>query len=174
MLPQNTLETYGHLKLHGMAAGPGGAARLPRNTHALSSKRLALAGRLAERLSRQNVATGLLRQTRGLQRSRGLLEEVAVSYKGGRGLDKRRSRSLPTEPGSSRTESPDDRANRVGKHWIGVRVGSSGCAKVGLPDTGAYPGLFEEIRTSHGDGSYLKLCSSASPRLPILILDDGG
>jgi DNA replication protein DnaC len=60
-----------------------------------------------------------------------------------------------------------------GKTWIACALAHQACRQ-GL--SGRYlrvPRLFEEIRTAHGDGSYLKLLKRPA-KSPVLILDDWG
>ena len=60
-----------------------------------------------------------------------------------------------------------------GKTWIACALAHQACRQ-GLPARyWRVPRLFEEIRTSHGDGSYLKLLKRLA-KTPVLILDDWG
>jgi DNA replication protein DnaC len=171
MLTQNTLETLRLLKLHGMVHALEEQRDTP-NTHALAfEERLALLVD-RERLHRQNGRyRGLLRDAR-LKVAQACVEDI--NYKTHRGLERSQIAALAdgawiqcgqnlliTGPTGS------------GKTWIACALAHQACRQ-GL--SGRYwrvPRLFEEIRTSHGDGSYLKLLKRLA-KTPVLVLDDWG
>lgn len=171
MLTQNTLETLRHLKLHGMAQALEEQRDSP-NTHALSfEERLAfLVDR--ERLSRQNSRyRGLLRDAR-LKVAQACVEDV--SYKGGRGLDKAQIAALADGAWIERGQNLlMTGPTGSGKTWIACALAHQACRQGRSARYWRVPRLFEEIRTSHGDGSYLKLLKRLA-KTPILILDDWG
>jgi DNA replication protein DnaC len=168
MLIQNTLETLRHLKLQGMALALEEQREIP-TTHALAfEERLALLVD-RERLHRQNGRyRGLLREAR-LKVSQACIEDI--NYKSSRGLEKSQIAALADGAWIQRGQNllltgPTG----SGKTWIACALAHQACRQ-GL--SGRYwrvPRLFEEIRTAHGDGSYLKRLAKS----PILILDDWG
>jgi DNA replication protein DnaC len=171
MLMQNTIETLRHLKLHGMAQALEEQRETP-TTHALAfEERLGLLVD-RERLHRQNGRyRGLLREAR-LKSSQACIEDI--HYKSSRGLDKSQIASLADGAWIQRGQNllltgPTG----SGKTWIACALAHQACRQ-GL--SGRYwrvPRLFEEIRTAHGDGSYLKLLERLA-KSPVLILDDWG
>lgn len=60
-----------------------------------------------------------------------------------------------------------------GKTWIACALAHQACRQGRSARYWRVPRLFEEIRISHGDGSYLKLLKRLA-KTPILILDDWG
>jgi DNA replication protein DnaC len=171
MLTQNTIETLRHLKLHGMAQALEEQRETP-TTHALAfEERLGLLVD-RERLHRQNGRyRGLLREAR-LKSSQACIEDI--HYKSSRGLDKSQIASLADGAWIQRGQNllltgPTG----SGKTWIACALAHQACRQ-GL--SGRYwrvPRLFEEIRTAHGDGSYLKILKRLA-KSPVLILDDWG
>jgi DNA replication protein DnaC len=171
MLTQNTIETLRHLKLHGMRQALEEQRETP-TTHALAfEERLGLLVD-RERLHRQNGRyRGLLREAR-LKSSQACIEDI--HYKSSRGLDKSQIASLADGAWIQRGQNllltgPTG----SGKTWIACALAHQACRQ-GL--SGRYwrvPRLFEEIRTAHGDGSYLKLLKRLA-KSPVLILDDWG
>ena len=168
MLTQNTIETLRHLKLHGMAQALEEQRETP-TTHALAfEERLALLVD-RERLHRQNGRyRELLREAR-LKTSQACIEDI--NYKTSRGLDKSQIAALADGAWIQRGQNllltgPTG----SGKTWIACALAHQACRQ-GL--SGRYwrvPRLFEEIRTAHGDGSYLKILKRLA-KSPVLILD---
>jgi DNA replication protein DnaC len=171
MLMQNTLETLKHLKLHGMAQALAEQRDTP-NTHALAfEERLALLVD-RERLSRENSRyRGLLREAR-LKVSQACVEDV--NYKTSRGLQRAQIAALAEGAWIQRGQNLlITGSTGSGKTWIACALAHQACRQ-GLPARyWRVPRLFEEIRTSHGDGSYLKLLKRLA-KTPVLILDDWG
>jgi DNA replication protein DnaC len=62
---------------------------------------------------------------------------------------------------------------RTTRTWIACALAHQACRQGRSARYWRVPRLFEEIRTSHGDGSYLKLLKRLA-KTPILILDDWG
>ena len=171
MLTENTLETLRSLKLHGMAQALEHQRETP-DTHALAfEERFGLLVD-RERLYRQNGRyRGLLREAR-LKVSQACVEDI--SYKPGRGLDKSQIAALADGAWIQRGQNLlVTGPTGSGKTWISCALAHQACRQ-GLQ--GRYwrvPRLFEEIRTAHGDGSYLKLLKRLA-KAPVLILDDWG
>ena len=171
MLIENTLETLRTLKLRGMAQALQEQRDTP-NTHALSfEERMALLVD-RERLSRQNTRyRGLLRNAR-LKVAQACVEDV--NYKVTRGLEKSQIAGLADGAWIRRGQNLlVTGPTGSGKTWIACALAHQACRQ-GLPARyWRMPRLFEEIRTSHGDGSYLKLLKRLA-KTPVLILDDWG
>lgn len=171
MLTQNTLETLRHLKLRGMAQALEEQCESP-NTHALAfEERFSLLVD-RERLSRENGRyRGLLRDAR-LKIAQACVEDI--NYKTNRGLEKSQIAALADGAWIQRAQNLlITGATGSGKTWIACALAHQACRQ-GLPARyWRVPRLFEEIRTSHGDGSYLKLLKRLA-KTPIVILDDWG
>ena len=171
MLTQNTLETLRHLKLYGMAQALEEQRETPA-THALAfEERMALLVD-RERLHRENGRyRGLLRKAR-LKVAQACVEDI--NYKTNRGLDKSQIAALADGAWIQRGQNLlVTGPTGSGKTWIACALAHQACRQ-GL--SGRYwrvPRLFEEIRTAHGDGSYLKTLKRLA-KTPILILDDWG
>jgi DNA replication protein DnaC len=171
MLMQNTLETLRHLKLHGMALALEEQRDTP-NTHALAfEERLALLVD-RERLSRQNCRyRGLLREAR-LKVAQACVEDV--NYKTSRGLEKSQIAALADGAWIQRGQNLlMTGPTGSGKTWIACALAHQACRQGLSARYWRVPRLFEELRTAHGDGSYLKLLKRLA-KTPILILDDWG
>jgi DNA replication protein DnaC len=171
MLIENTLETLRALKLQGMAQALQEQRDTP-STHALSfEERMGLLVD-RERLSRQNTRyRGLLRNAR-LKVAQACVEDV--NYKVTRGLEKSQIAGLADGAWIRRGQNLlVTGPTGCGKTWIACALAHQACRQ-GLPARyWRVPRLFEEIRTSHGDGSYLKLLKRLA-KTPVLILDDWG
>ena len=171
MLTENTLDTLRYLKLHGLAQALQEQRDMP-NTHALSfEERLALLVD-RERLHRQNTRyRGLLRDAR-LKVAQACVEDV--NYRTDRGLDKSQIAALADGAWIQRAQNllltgPTG----SGKTWIACALAHQACRQGLLARYWRAPRLFEEIRTSHGDGSYLRLLKRLA-KTPLLVLDDWG
>lgn len=171
MLMQNTLATLRYLKLHGLAQALEEQREAP-NTHALAfEERLALLVD-RERLSRENGRyRGLIRDAR-LKVAQACIEDV--NYKTNRGLDKSQMAALADGAWIQRGQNLlITGSTGSGKTWIACALAHQACRQ-GLPARyWRVPRLFEELRTSHGDGSYLKLLKRLA-KTPVLVLDDWG
>jgi DNA replication protein DnaC len=171
MLTENTIETLRHLKLHGMAQALENQRETP-TTHALAfEERLALLVD-RERLYRQNGRyRGLLREAR-LKVSQACIEDI--NYKTGRGLDKSQIAALADGAWIQRGQNLlITGPTGSGKTWIACALAHQACRQGLLGRYWRVPRLFEEIRTAHGDGSYLKILKRLA-KSPVLILDDWG
>jgi DNA replication protein DnaC len=171
MLTQNTIETLRHLKLHGMAHALEEQRDTP-NTHALSfEERLALLVD-RERLHRENSRyRGLLREAR-LKIAQACVEDI--HYKSHRGLDKSQIAALADGAWIQRGQNLlVTGPTGSGKTWISCALAHQACRQGLSARYWRVPRLFEEIRTSHGDGSYLKLLKRLA-KTPVLVLDDWG
>ena len=171
MLTENTIETLRHLKLHGMAQALENQRETPTTPALAFEERLALLVD-GERLHRQNGRyRGLLREAR-LKVSQACIEDI--NYKTGRGLDKSQIAALADGAWIERGQNLLITGKTgSGKTWIACALTYQACRQ-GL--SGRYwrvPRLFEEIRTAHGDGSYLKLLKRLA-KSPVLTLDDWG
>lgn len=171
MLTENTLDTLRQLKLHGMAQALTEQRDAP-NTHALAfEERFALLVD-RERLYRQNSRyRGLLRDAR-LKVAQACIEDV--NYRPDRGLDKAQIAALADGAWLRRGQNllltgPTG----SGKTWIACALAHQACRQGQLARYWRVPRLFEELRTSHGDGSYLKLLKRLA-KTPLLVLDDWG
>jgi DNA replication protein DnaC len=171
MLTENTLEILRLLKLQGMAQALEEQRDTP-NTHALSfEERLALLVD-RERLGRHNTRyRGLLRKAR-LKVSQACVEDV--DYKTDRGLEKAQIAALADGAWLQRGQNLlITGAAGSGKTWIACALAHQACRQGLLARYWRVPRLFEEIRTAHGDGSYLKLIKRLA-KTPLLVLDDWG
>jgi DNA replication protein DnaC len=171
MLTENTLEMLRAMKLHGMVQALEEQRDAPK-THALSfEERLALLVD-RERLYRQNTRyRGLLRDAR-LKVAQACVEDV--HYKAERGLEKSQIAALADGAWIRRGQNllltgPTG----SGKTWIACALAHQACRQGLSARYWRVPRLFEEIRTAHGDGSYLKLLKRLA-KTPLLILDDWG
>lgn len=171
MLTQTTLETLRHLKLHGMTHALEEQRDAP-NTHALAfEERLALLVD-RERLYRENSRyRGLLRDAR-LKVAQACVEDI--NYKTHRGLDKSQIAALADGAWIQRGQNLlMTGPTGSGKTWIACALAHQACRHGFSAKYWRVPRLFEEIRTAHGDGSYLKLLKRVA-KTPILVLDDWG
>jgi DNA replication protein DnaC len=167
---ENTLETLRHLKLHGMAQALEDQRETP-TTHALPSRNARLAGRSRAVVSTERPLPGLLREAR-LKVAQACVEDV--SYKAGRGLDKSQIAALADGAWIERGQNLlMTGPTGSGKTWIACALAHQACRQGLSARYWRVPRLFEEIRTSHGDGSYLKLLKRLA-KTPVLILDDWG
>ena len=171
MLTQNTLDTLRHLKLHGMTHALEEQRDTP-NTHALAfEERLALLVD-RERLYRENGRyRGLLRDAR-LKVAQACVEDI--HYKTNRGLDKSQIAALAGGAWIQRGQNLlMTGPTGSGKTWIACALAHQACRHGLSARYWRVPRLFEEIRTAHGDGSYLKLLKRVA-KTPVLLLDDWG
>ena len=171
MLTQNTLETLRHLKLRGMAQALEEQRETP-DTHALSfEERFALLVD-RERLSRDNGRyRGLLRDAR-LKVAQACIE--VVHYKAGRGIERSQIAALADGAWIERGQNLlITGPTGAGKTWIACALAHQACRQGRPAKYWRVPRLFQELRTAHGDGSYLKLLKRLA-KTPVLVLDDWG
>lgn len=171
MLTQNTLETLRHLKLRGMAQALEEQRETP-DTQALSfEERFALLVD-RERLSRDNGRyRGLLRDAR-LKVAQACIEDV--HYKAGRGLERSQIAALADGAWIERGQNLlMTGPTGSGKTWIACALAHQACRQGRPAKYWRVPRLFQELRTAHGDGSYLKLLKRLA-KTPVLVLDDWG
>jgi DNA replication protein DnaC len=168
MLMQTTLETLRHLKLQGMAQALEEQRETP-NTHALSfEERFALLVD-RERLSRENGRyRGLMRDAR-LKVAQACVEDV--HYKADRGLERSQIAALADGAWIERGQNLlMTGPTGSGKTWIACALAHQACRQGRSAKYWRVPRLFQELRTSHGDGSYLKLLKRLA-KTPVLVLD---
>jgi DNA replication protein DnaC len=171
MLTQNTIETLRSLKLHGMAQALEEQRETP-NTHALAfEERFALLVD-RERLHRENTRyRGLMREAR-LKVASASVEDI--NYKPQRGLDKAQIAALADGAWIQRGQNLlMTGPTGSGKTWIACALAHQACRRGQPARYWRVPRLFEEIRTAHGDGSYMKLLKRLA-KTPVLVLDDWG
>ena len=171
MLTQNTLETLRHLKLHGMAQALEEQRETP-NTHSLSfEERIALLVD-RERMSRENGRyRGLLRDAR-LKVAQACVEDV--HYKADRGIERSQIAALADGAWIERGQNLlMTGPTGSGKTWIACALAHQACRQGRSAKYWRVPRLFQELRTAHGDGSYLKLLKRLA-KTPVLVLDDWG
>jgi DNA replication protein DnaC len=171
MLTENTLEILRRLKLHGMVQALEEQRDTP-NTNALSfEERLALLVD-RERSGRHNTRyRGLSRKAR-LKVSQACVEDV--DYKSDRGLEKAQIAALADGAWIQRGQNLLITGSAgSGKTWIACALAHQACRQGLLARYWRVPRLFEEIRSAHGDGSYLKLIKRLA-KTPLLVLDDWG
>jgi DNA replication protein DnaC len=171
MLTNSTLETLKSLKLYGMLEALEEQQQTP-NIQALSfEERLALLVD-RERLYRDNQRrTRLLRGAR-LKVAEASLEDI--NYKAARGLDKRQIATLATGEWIRRAQNLlITGATGSGKTWIACALAQQTCRQGDSVLYYRVPRLIEELRISHGDGSYIKFLKSLS-KASLIVLDDWG
>jgi len=154
MLTNPTLETLKTLKLQGMLEALEEQQQTP-GIQALSfEERIALLVD-RERIHRDNQRpTGLLRGAR-LKVAEASLEDI--NYKAARGLDKRQITTLATGEWIRRSQNLlITGATGSGKTWIAFALAQQTCRQGDSVLYYRVPRLIEELRISHGDGSYIK------------------
>lgn len=171
MLTQNTSQTLRHLKLYGMAQALE-EQRENATTHALAfEERLAL---LVDRehLSRHNTRYQRLLRNARLKVAQACVEDI--NYKTSRGLDKSQIAALADDAWIQRAQNLlISGPTGSGKTWIACALAHQACRQGLTARYWRVPRLFEEIRTAHGDGSYLKLLKRLA-KTSVLVLDDWG
>lgn len=171
MLTNPTTETLKALKLHGMLEALEEQQRTP-TVQALSfEERFALLAD-RERLHRENQRrTRLLRGAR-LKVASASIEDI--NYKAARGLDKRQIASLATGEWIRRAQNLlITGATGSGKTWIACALAQQSCRQGNSVAYWRVPRLIEELRISHGDGSYIKFLKTLS-KTTLIVLDDWG
>lgn len=115
--------------------------------------------------------TRLLRGAR-LKVSEASLEDV--NYKSARGLDKRQVATLATGEWIRRAQNLlITGATASGKTWIACALAQQTCRQGQSVLYYRVPRLIEELRISHGEGSYIKFLKSLS-KAALIVLDDWG
>lgn len=170
MLLEQTLNTLRHLKLTGMAQA------LEEQRSQPATQTLAFEERLGLLLDREMASRDSRRLTRLLQLARlkhdATLEDLRVSA--ARGLDRILVGRLATGDWIRHGQALIvTGATGTGKTWLACALGHEACRQ-GL--TVRYiraPRLFEELRVSHGDGSFTRRLQQLA-KVDLLILDDWG
>jgi len=171
MLTNPTTETLKSLKLFGMLEALEEQQQTPGIQGLSFEERFALLVD-RERLYRDNRRrTRLLRGAR-LKVSEASLEDV--NYKAARGLDKRQIATLATGEWIRRAQNLlITGATGSGKTWIACALAQQTCRQGDSVLYYRVPRLIEELRISHGDGSYIKFLKSLS-KASLIVLDDWG
>jgi|ERR1051326_3746704 DNA replication protein DnaC len=170
MLNQQTLIKLRQMKLHGMAAAFERQIEQPSNYELAFEERFGLLVD-EERTSRDNRRlTRLIKQAKFKEPA--CLEDIY--YTSQRGLDKGLIASLAScdwvRAGQKILISG---ATGVGKTWVSCAFGQQ-ATRHGLSVLYArMPPLFEELKVSHGDGSFPKRMAAIT-KVDLMILDDWG
>jgi DNA replication protein DnaC len=166
-----TLETLKGLKLHGMLEALEEQQQTP-NIQALSFEE-----RVALLVDRERIYRDNQRRTRLLRGARLKVAEASledINYKAARGLDKRQITSLATGEWIRRAQNLlITGATGSGKTWIACALAQQTCRQGDSVLYYRVPRLIEELRISHGDGSYIKFLKALS-KASLIVLDDWG
>jgi DNA replication protein DnaC len=166
-----TLETLKGLKLHGMLEALEEQQQTP-NIQALSFEE-----RVALLVDRERIYRDNLRRTRLLRGARLKVAEASledINYKAARGLDKRQITTLATGEWIRRAQNLlITGATGSGKTWIACALAQQTCRQGDSVLYYRVPRLIEELRISHGDGSYIKFLKALS-KASLIVLDDWG
>jgi len=170
MLKESMIEQLQTLKLYGMLQALEQQQSQP-ETHDLSfEERLAL---LVEReiLYRENRR--LERLLKGARlRVQACVEDI--NYRHPRGLEKPRMASLVSCDWIQRSHNLCITGpTGCGKTWLACALGNQACRRGLSVRYVRLPNLFEQLRISHGDGSYPRLMNQLL-KMDLLILDDWG
>jgi DNA replication protein DnaC len=171
MLTNPTIETLKSLKLHGMLEALEEQQQTP-TVHALSfEERIALIVD-RERLHRDNQRRTRLLRGAHLKVAEASIEDI--NYKAARGLDKRQIATLAGGEWIRRSQNLlVTGATGSGKTWLSCALAQQACRQGASVLYWRVPRLIEELRVSHGDGSYIKLLKSIS-KASLILLDDWG
>jgi DNA replication protein DnaC len=159
------------LKLHGMIEA------LEEQQQAPAVQALSFEERLAlivdrERLYRDNQRRSRLMRGAHLKVSEASIEDI--SYKAARGLDKRQIATLATGEWIRRAQNIlITGVTGTGKTWISCALAQQVCRQGASVTYWRVSRLIEELRVSHGDGSYIKLLKTIS-KTSLIVLDDFG
>ena len=171
MLMNPTLETLKGLKLHGMLEALEEQQQTP-NIQALSFEE-----RVALLVDRERIYRDNQRRTRLLRGARLKVAEASledINYKAARGLDKRQITTLATGEWIRRAQNLlITGATGSGKTWIACALAQQTCRQGDSVLYYRVPRLIEELRISHGDGSYIKFLKALS-KASLIVLDDWG
>jgi DNA replication protein DnaC len=171
MLTNPTLETLKSLKLHGMLEALEEQQQTP------SIQALSFEERVALLVDRERIYRDNQRRTRLLRGARLKVAEASledINYKAARGLDKRQIATLATGEWIRRAQNLlITGATGSGKTWIACALAQQTCRQGDSVLYYRVPRLLEELRISHGDGSYIKFLKSLS-KASLIVLDDWG
>jgi len=171
MLTNPTLETLKTLKLQGMLEALEEQQQTP-GIQALSFEE-----RIALLVDRERIHRDNQRRTRLLRGARLKVAEASledINYKAARGLDKRQITTLATGEWIRRAQNLlITGATGSGKTWIACALAQQTCRQGDSVLYYRVPRLIEELRISHGDGSYIKFLKFVS-KASLIVLDDWG
>lgn len=171
MLTNPTTETLKTLKLFGMLEALEEQQQTP------GVQGLSFEERVAMLVDRERLYRDNRRRTRLLRGARLKVSEASledVNYKAARGLDKRQIATLATGEWIRRAQNLlITGATGSGKTWIACALAQQTCRQGHSVLYYRVPRLIEELRISHGDGSYIKFLKSLS-KAALIVLDDWG
>jgi DNA replication protein DnaC len=171
MLTNPTLETLKSLKLHGMLEALEEQQQTP------TIQALSFEERVALLVDRERIYRDNQRRTRLLRGARLKVAEASledINYKAARGLDKRQIATLATGEWIRRAQNLlITGATGSGKTWIACALAQQTCRQGDSVLYYRVPRLLEELRISHGDGSYIKFLKALS-KASLIVLDDWG
>jgi DNA replication protein DnaC len=171
MLTNPTIETMKSLKLHGMIEALEEQQQVPAVQALSFEERIALIVD-RERLYRDNQRRSRLMRGAHLKVSEASIEDI--SYKAARGLDKRQIATLATGEWIRRAQNIlITGVTGTGKTWISCALAQQVCRQGASVTYWRVSRLIEELRVSHGDGSYIKLLKTIS-KTSLIVLDDFG
>ena len=171
MLTNPTIETLKFLKQHGMIEALEEQQQTPAVQALSFEERIALIVD-RERLYRDNQRRSRLLRGAHLKVSEASIEDI--SYKAARGLDKRQIATLATGEWIRRSQNIlITGATGSGKTWISCALAQQACRQGASVTYWRVSRLIEELRVSHGDGSYIKLLKTIS-KTSLIVLDDFG
>jgi DNA replication protein DnaC len=171
MLTNPTIEILKSLKQHGMIEALEEQQQTPAVQALSFEERIALIVD-RERLYRDNQRRSRLLRGAHLKVSEASIEDI--SYKAARGLDKRQIATLATGEWIRRSQNIlVTGATGTGKTWISCALAQQVCRQGASVTYWRVSRLIEELRVSHGDGSYIKLLKTIS-KTSLIVLDDFG
>ncbi len=171
MLTNPTIETLKSLKQHGMIEALEEQQQTPAVQALSFEERIALIVD-RERLYRDNQRRSRLLRGAHLKVAEASIEDI--SYKAARGLDKRQIATLATGEWIRRSQNIlITGTTGSGKTWISCALAQQACRQGASVTYWRVSRLIEELRVSHGDGSYIKLLKSIS-KTSLIVLDDFG
>jgi DNA replication protein DnaC len=133
--------------------------------------------RVALLVDRERIHRDNQRRTRLLRGARLKVAEASledINYKAARGLDKRQITTLATGEWIRRAQNLlITGATGSGKTWIACALAQQTCRHGDSVLYYRVPRLIEELRISHGDGSYIKFLKALS-KASLIVLDDWG